>query len=210
MFLALMIAFGLGLYAASNHNRRGDWAVLAFTQIGVTLPNFWLGLLLILVFSVGLGWFASGGFPGWEAGFWTALRALVLPAVALAITQAAILCRVIRGSLLEVLGEDFMRTARAKGLSERQALLRHALRNAMIPVVTIIALQFAQVITGTIVIENVFSLPGLGQLVFQAINQRDVVVVRNVVLFLAATVISISFIVDVAYVLIDPRLRRRV
>jgi peptide/nickel transport system permease protein len=156
-----------------------------------------------------LRWFSASGFPGWEAGLLPALKALVLPAVALAVAQAAILARVIRSSLLEVLGEDFVRTARAKGLSKKQSLWRHALRNALIPVVTVIGLQFAHLLAGTIVIENVFALPGLGRLIFQSINQRDLMVIKNVIVLLAAMVITINFIVDLLYLAIDPRLRQR-
>ena len=138
---------------------------------------------------------------------WPGLRALILPAAALAIAQAAVLTRVVRASVLDVLGEDFVRTARAKGLTRGQALRRHALRNALIPVVTVIGLQFAHLLAGTIVIENVFSLPGLGRLIFQSINQRDLMVIKNVVVFLAAIVITVNFIVDLLYFAIDPRLR---
>ena len=130
-----------------------------------------------------------------------------LAGVALAVAQAAVLARVVRAALLDVLGEDFIRTARAKGLTRAQALRRHALRNALIPVVTVIGLQFAHLLAGTIVIENVFSLPGLGRLIFQSINQRDLMVIKNVVVFLAAIVITVNFVVDLFYLAIDPRLR---
>jgi peptide/nickel transport system permease protein len=207
MVIAVGLALVLGVYAASRHNRIGDFGVMAVTQIGVAIPSFWLGMLLILLFSLTLRWFSAGGFPGWEAGLWPGLRALILPAAALAIAQAAVLTRVVRASVLDVLGEDFVRTARAKGLTRGQALRRHALRNALIPVVTVIGLQFAHLLAGTIVIENVFSLPGLGRLIFQSINQRDLMVVKNVVVFLAAIVITVNFIVDLLYFAIDPRLR---
>jgi peptide/nickel transport system permease protein len=207
MSLAIGLALVLGIYAASRHNRPGDYGVMAVTQIGVAIPSFWLGMLLILFFSLTLRWFSAGGFPGWEAGFWPAMRALLLPALALAVAQAAVLARVVRAALLDVLGEDFVRTARAKGLTRAQALRRHALRNALIPVVTVIGLQFAHLLAGTIVIENVFSLPGLGRLIFQSINQRDLMVIKNVVVFLAAIVITVNFVVDLFYLAIDPRLR---
>lgn len=160
-----------------------------------------------------LQWFSAGGFPGWSeaegGGPWPALKALLLPAVALAVVQAAILARVTRSAVLEALREDYVRTARAKGLSRRAVLWRHVLRNAMIPVVTIMGLQFGNLLTGTIVVENVFYLPGLGRLVFQAIANRDVIVVRDVIMLLAAAVVLINFAVDVLYAWIDPRLRRR-
>ena len=208
MALATALALVLGIYAASRHNKLGDYGVMALTQVGVAIPSFWLGMLLVLLFSLTLRWFSAGGFPGWEAGLWPGLKALILPVVALAVAQAAVLARVVRASLLDVLGEDFVRTARSKGLTRGQALRRHALRNALIPVVTVIGLQFAHMLAGTIVIENVFSLPGLGRLIFQSINQRDLMVIKNVVVFLAAIVITVNFIVDLFYLAIDPRLRQ--
>ena len=212
MLLTTVAALALGLYAAANHNKWGDFGVMAFSQLGIAIPNFWFAILLILVFSVQLRWFSAGGFPGWTeeagGGFWPALKALVLPAVALASVQAAILARIVRSSVLEVQREDFVRTARAKGLSRRAALWRHVLRNAMVPVVTVMGLQFASLLTATIVVENVFYLPGIGRLVFQAIANRDLVVVRNVVMLLAGVVVAVNFVVDVLYGVIDPRLRR--
>jgi peptide/nickel transport system permease protein len=156
---------------------------------------------------VKLRWVSATGFPGWDEGIGAGLKALVLPALSLAAVQAAILARVTRSAVLEVMREDFVRTARAKGLSGRAVMWRHVLRNAMIPVLTIMGLQFANLITGTIVVENVFVLPGIGRLVFQAIANRDLVVVRDVVLLLAATVVAVNFVVDVLYALIDPRLK---
>ena len=212
MGITVVLALGLGLYAASRHNTFGDLGVMAASQVGIAIPNFWFAILLILFFAVKLQWVSAGGFPGWTedegGGPWEGLKALVLPAVALALVQAAILARVTRSAVLEVMREDFVRTARAKGLTRRQALWRHVLRNAMIPVVTIMGLQFANLITGTIVVENVFVLPGIGRLVFQAISNRDLVVVRDVVMLLAAVVVVVNFLVDVLYALIDPRLRR--
>ena len=160
-----------------------------------------------------LQWFSAGGFPGWSeadgGGFWPALQSLLLPALALATVQAAILARITRSAVLDVLREDFVRTARAKGLSKRAVLWRHVLRNAFVPVLTVMGLQFANLVTGTIVVENVFYLPGLGRLIFQAISNRDIVIVQNVVMLLAATVIGINFVVDVLYAVIDPRLKAR-
>ena len=216
MVLTTALALVLGLYAAAHHRRLGDVGVMAASQVGMAVPSFWFAILLILLFSVRLEWFNAGGFPGWTdpdsgtftaASLWDGLLALVLPALALAVVQAAILARVTRSAVLEVLREDFVRTARAKGLSRRQALWRHVLRNAMIPVLTLMGLQFANLITGTIVVENVFVLPGIGRLVFQAIANRDLVVVRDVVMLLAAVVVIVNFVVDVLYALIDPRLK---
>lgn len=205
--LSAVMAIPLGVLAAARHGRLSDLLVMAFSQLGVAIPNFWFALLLILVFSVQLGWLSTGGFSGWEAGLWPGLTSLLMPAIALALPQAAILARVTRSSMLETLGEDYVRTARAKGLSKKRALWRHALRNAMIPVVTIMGLQFSFLLAGTIIIENVFYLPGLGRLIFQAISNRDLVVVRNLVLLLACAVIVVNFIVDLLYAWLDPRLR---
>ncbi|MBT9490145.1 MAG: ABC transporter permease [Rubrivivax sp.] len=212
MALTIVMALAAGVYAASQHNKAGDVGVMAASQLGIAIPNFWFAILLILLFAVQLQWVGAGGFPGWTeddgGGLVDGFVALLLPALALAMVQAAILARVTRSAVLEVMREDFVRTARAKGLSRGQALRRHVLRNAMIPVLTVGGLQFGNLVTGAIVVENVFVLPGLGRLVFQAIANRDLVVVRDVVLFLAATVITINLLVDLLYLLIDPRLRR--
>jgi peptide/nickel transport system permease protein len=207
MLLSTGLALTLGIYAASHHNRAADVSVMATSQLGIAIPNFWFAIVLIFVFAVKLRWFSAGGFPGWEDDFGEAFKALILPAVSLAVVQAAILARITRSAVLDVLREDFVRTARAKGLSRRAVLWRHVLRNAFVPVLTVMGLQFANLLTGTIVVENVFSLPGLGRLIFQAIANRDVIVVRNVVMLLAASVIVINFVVDVLYAVIDPRLK---
>jgi peptide/nickel transport system permease protein len=211
MAQTVVLALGLGVYAASRHNRLGDVGVMAASQVGIAIPNFWFAILLILLFAVHLQWVSAGGFPGWTedegGGLVDGVVALILPSIALALVQAAILARVTRSAVLDVMREDFVRTARAKGLSRRQALWRHVLRNAMIPVLTVAGLQFANLITGTIVVENVFVLPGIGRLVFQAISNRDLVVVRDVVMLLAAVVVVVNFVVDVLYAVIDPRLR---
>jgi peptide/nickel transport system permease protein len=204
--LSTAIAIPLGVFAAARHARPADAGVMAFSQLGVAVPNFWFALLLVLLFSVTLNWAPSGGFPGWASGP-TALGALILPAISLALPQAAILARVTRSAVLDALGEDWVRTARAKGLTRAQTLRGHVLRNALIPVVTIMGLQFSFLLAGAIIIENVFYLPGLGRLVFQAINQRDVIVVRDIVMLLAGLVIVINFVVDLLYAVIDPRLR---
>ena len=207
MALTTVLALVVGVYAASRHNRLGDVGLMGLTQIGIAVPNFWFAILLILLFSVHLQWFSAGGFPGWDEGVADALKALLLPALSLAVVQAAILARITRSAVLEVLREDFVRTARAKGLSQRATLWRHVLRNAMIPVVTVMGLQFANLLAGTIVVENVFYLPGLGRLIFQSISNRDLIVVRNCVMLLATMVIVVNFVVDVLYAVIDPRVK---
>ena len=210
IILSTAIAIPAGVFAAAKHNKVADVGVSALAQIGIAIPNFWFAMLLILFFAVTLGWFPAGGFAGWDDGVLPALRSLLLPAVALALPQAAILTRVTRSAVLEVLGEDHIRTARAKGLTRGAALRRHAVRNALIPVVTIMGLQFSFLLAGTIVIENVFYLPGLGRLLFQAIAQRDLIVVQSLVVLLAGAVVIVNFIVDLAYLVIDPRLRKAV
>jgi peptide/nickel transport system permease protein len=207
MALTTVLALVVGVYAASRHNRLGDVGLMGLTQVGIAVPNFWFAILLILLFSVHLQWFSAGGFPGWDEGVVDALKALLLPALSLAAVQAAILARITRSAVLEVLREDFVRTARAKGLSQRATLWRHVLRNAMIPVVTVMGLQFANLLAGTIVVENVFYLPGLGRLIFQSISNRDLIVVRNCVMLLATMVIVVNFVVDVLYAVIDPRVK---
>jgi peptide/nickel transport system permease protein len=207
--LSTAIAFPVGIWAAARRGSAVDAGIMGATQLGIAVPNFWFAMLLVLVFAVRLRWVSAGGFPGWDAGLWPGLRALLLPAVALALPQAAILARVMRSALIDTLGEDFVRTARAKGLTRGQALRRHALRNALIPVLTIIGLQFSFLLAGAIIIENVFFLPGLGRLVFQAISQRDLIVVKSVVMLLVVAVIVVTYLVDLAYAAVDPRLRRR-
>ncbi len=209
LLLSTIIAVPAGVWAASRRHSPLDFSVMGVTQLGIAIPNFWFAMLLVLLFSITLRWFSAGGFPGWDAGFWGALKALTLPAVALALPQASILTRVLRSSLLETLSEDYIRTARAKGLSERQALWKHALRNALIPVLTILGMQFSFLIAGAVIIENVFYLPGLGRLVFQGITQRDLIVVKSVSILLVFAVTVVTFLIDLAYAWVDPRLRTR-
>ena len=207
MIFAVIISIPLGIYAARHQNRPADVSVMFFTQLGLATPEFWLGILLILLLSVHWGLFSAGGFAGWTVNFWGSLKALLLPAFALGVIRASILTRLTRSSMLEVLREDYVRTARAKGLRERTVIYTHALRNALIPVLTIMGLQLGQLLAGAIIIENVYYLPGLGRLVFNAIGQRDLPVVRDVVLFMAAAVVVVNFIVDLAYAYVDPRIQ---
>ena len=206
--LAIALAFPAGILAASRRGGVTDSIVMAITQLGVAVPNFWFAMWLVLLFAIKLPWFSAGGFSGWDAGVLSGIKSLTLPAIALALPQASILARVLRSSLLDVLNEDYIRTARAKGLTRRQALWRHALRNAMIPVLTIIGLQFSFLLAGAIIIENVFFLPGLGRLVFQSIAQRDLIVVESVIMLLVFAVVLVTFLVDLTYAWVDPRMRR--
>lgn len=202
------VAITLGVIAAALHGRPGDWIVMTVSQIGIAVPAFWSAIMLVLLFAVTLRWLPPGGFPGWDDPF-AALRALILPTAALALVQSAILTRVTRSSVLEVMRQDFARTARAKGLSRSAILWRHVLPNALLPIITIVGLQFAGLVTGTIIIENVFYLPGLGRLIFQSITNRDLFTVQALVLFFAALVVTANLVVDVLYAVIDPRLRVR-
>ena len=209
LLLSTVIAIPIGLFAASRHGKPADWSTMGITQIFIAVPNFWFAMILVMIFAIQLRWFSAGGFPGWDQGVLASLKALTLPAISLALPQASILTRVMRSAVLETLTQDYIRTARAKGLSRRQTLFNHALRNALIPVLTIIGLQFSFLIAGAIIIENVFFLPGLGRLVFQGITQRDLIVVESVVMLLVFAVILVTFLVDIAYALVDPRLRRQ-
>lgn len=207
MAFTVVIALAVGVTAAARHNKLGDVGLMGVAQLGIAIPNFWFAILLILVFSVQLKWFSAGGFDGWGEGILAGLKALLLPALSLAVVQAAILARFTRSAVLEVMREDFVRTARAKGVSQRAVLWTHVLRNALIPVITVMGMQFSELLAGTIVVENVFYLPGLGRLIFQAISNRDLVVVRNCVMLLAAMVVIVNFVVDILYAVIDPRIK---
>lgn len=207
LILSTALAIPVGVLAAAKRGAWPDLGVMAATQIGIAIPNFWFAMLLVLLFAIQLQWVSAGGFAGWDS-FGAGLASLTLPAFALALPQAAILARVLRSALLETLEQDYIRTARAKGLSRRQTLWRHALRNAGIPVMTILGLQFSFLLAGAIIIENVFFLPGLGRLIFQGITQRDLIVVESVTMLLVFAVILVTFVVDLAYATLDPRLRR--
>ncbi|SMF64642.1 peptide/nickel transport system permease protein [Azospirillum oryzae] len=205
LVISTALALPLGLLAAARRGRGGDWAVLGFSQLGVSMPSFWIAILLILLFSLTLHWFPAGGFPGWGGGIGPALHALLLPALALALPEAAILARVTRTAVLDTLAEDHIRTARAKGVGRAAVLLRHALPNALIPVATVLGLQISFLVAGAVVVENVFTLPGLGRLLYQAIGQRDLIVVQGVVVLLALFVVVVNALVDIACALADPR-----
>lgn len=208
--LALLLALPLGVLAAVAHRHWLGTVLAALSQIGIAVPAFWLAILLITVVAVQWQLLPAGGFPG--AG-WAqpraAVEALVLPVVVLGVAQAAILMRYVRSAVLEVMREDFIRTARAKGASRSRALFRHGLRNAAIPVLTVLGVQLATLLVGAVVVENVFALPGLGRMLLQDVGNRDLVKVQSVVLVLTAAVLLINFLVDVAYRVVDPRLRGR-
>lgn len=208
MLVALLVAVPLGVLAAVRHRHPLGTLLGAVSQLGIAVPAFWLGILLITLLAVRWQLFPAGGLPpgGWAEPAAT-LRALALPVIVLGLAQGAILMRYVRSSVLEVMREDFIRTARAKGCSKARALTRHGLRNAAIPVVTVLGLQLATLLIGAVVIENVFALPGLGRMLLQDVGNRDLVKVQTVVLVLTAAVLIVNFLVDVLYRVIDPRLR---
>ena len=206
--LSVVIALPLGVLAAARRGGIVDAIATVFSQISIAVPAFWVALLLIILFSSTLGLMPAGGFPGWDAGLLPALQALLMPAVALALPQAGVLTRVARSAVLDTLHEDFARTAVAKGLSRRTVLWRHIVPNALVPILTILGLQFTFLVAGAVLVENVFNLPGLGRLAFQALSQRDIIVMQDVVLFFAGLVIVMNFIVDLSYLAIDPRMRK--
>jgi len=204
---ALLVAIPLGVFAAWKHGTAGDWGVMGFTQIGISIPNFWFGIVLVLVFAVTWQVFPSGGFPGWRQDLPGSVKALILPALALSLGEIAILTRVTRSAMLDTLREDYVRTARAKGAPEHVVLFRHALRNAMIPVTTVAGLIAGFLVAGAVIIESVFRLPGVGQLVYDSINNRDLIVIKNVVILFTILVLVVNLLVDLAYALLDPRPR---
>jgi peptide/nickel transport system permease protein len=199
LLVTLVLALPLGLLAAARRDTAWDHGAMTFSLLGVSIPNFWMGPLLILVFALWLGWFPVSGREG--AG------AVILPALTLGTSLSAILARMIRSSVLEVLGEDFIRTAYAKGLTRRQVLIRHALPNALLPVITILGLQLGALLAGAVITETVFSWPGIGLLTVEAIQSRDYPVVQACVLLIALTYVLINSLTDLVYSLVDPRIR---
>ena len=207
MFVACAVALPLGILAAL---RRGSWldpVVTTTAQLGAAVPSFWLGLLLILLFSVQLGWLPAGGYVPWCESPLENVRSLTLPTLALGLGQAAVITRMTRAALLETLSQDYVRTARAKGLPGRTVVFKHGLRNALVTLITVLGLSFSQVLVGAIVIEQVFSLPGLGRLALTAIGTRDFPLLQGEVLVYATVIVFLSFVVDLAYGFLDPRIR---
>jgi peptide/nickel transport system permease protein len=200
LVLALLIALPIGVLAAQHQGRALDGAAMGLSLIGAAIPNFWLGPMLILVFSLWLGWTPVSGRDGWVS--------LILPAVTLGTGLAAVLARMVRSCVLEVLGEDYVRTAQAKGLGPAAVLWRHALRNAWLPILTLIGLQLGALLAGAVITETVFAWPGLGSLLVEAIQQRDYPVVQGAVLLVSLTYVLVNGATDLAYGLLDPRTRR--
>lgn len=207
MGVACAVALPLGILAALKRGTPLDPLVTTTAQLGAAVPSFWLGLLLILLFSVRLGWLPAGGYVSWAENPWGSVRSLVLPTLALGLGQAAVITRMTRAALLETLSQDYVRTARAKGLRGRSVILKHGLRNALVTLLTVLGLSFSQILVGAIVIEQVFSLPGLGRLALTAIGTRDFPLLQGEVLIYAGAIIFLSFLVDLAYGFLDPRIR---
>ena len=209
MVISMAVGLPLGILAARRRGKALDTVIMVTAQTGVAIPNFWFGMLLTLLFAVTLRWLPPGGFTPWDEDSGAAFRGLILPSLALALPQASILARVMRTALVDVTGQDYIRTARAKGLTMGEAVWRHGVRNALLPVLTILGLQFAYLVAGTIIVENVFYLPGLGRLIFTAISERDLVLVRGATVILIVAVTATMLLTDIAYALVDPRLRER-
>lgn len=209
MIISIVVGLPLGIFAARQRGKALDTGIMVVAQMGVAIPNFWFGMLLTLLFAVTLRWLPTGGFSPWDEDSGAAFRGLILPSLALALPQAAILARVMRTALVDVTGQDFIRTARAKGLTMGEAVWRHGVRNALLPVLTILGLQFAFLIAGTIIVENVFYLPGLGKLIYTAISERDLILVRGATIILIIAVTATMLLTDIAYAIVDPRLRER-
>ena len=207
--IVISVAIGVpaGVLAARYHNTTTDQVLMVIALLGVSIPNFLLGLLFILFFSVWLGWFPVAGYSPLEYGWLKTLRSLVLPAFALGLVQSALIARIARSSMLDVLREQFITAGRAKGLGERAVIYKHALKNAMIPTVTIIGISFAILISGAVVVETVFNIPGLGRLIISAVLRRDYPVIQGVVLCIAGMYMLINLAVDLSYLLFDPRVR---
>jgi peptide/nickel transport system permease protein len=205
--VALVVALPLGVLAGVRYRQPSGALISGLSLVGIAIPAFWAGLLLVTVFAIQLRWLPAGGFVDWTQDPTAAVRSLILPALALGLVQAAILTRYVRSAIIDVQREEFIRTARAKGLSRWQALTRHGFRNAAIPVVTILGIQLTALLVGAIVIENVFVLPGLGRLLLQSVGNRDLIVVQDLVMLITAVVLIVNFAVDVSYRLLDPRVR---
>lgn len=207
MFIALVISFPAGIFSALKWNSPLDYFLLFVTQLGIAIPSFWVGILLILVFSLYFRLFPTGGFVSWWENPLEAFRHLLLPSVSLGLVAAAFLTRMLRSSMLEVLNQAYITVAKAKGLTSYQVIFRHALKNALIPVITLAGIQWSFLMGGSIVIEQVFALPGLGRLLLSAVYTRDIPLIQGLVMFITTVVVVSNFIVDLLYAYLDPRIR---
>lgn len=204
---AVLVGITAGLVAAVNHNRWPDQAVMTAALLGLSVPDFWLGLVMVLVFAVSLGWLPSGGFTAFGQSPAEWLRGMILPALTLGLVQVGFIARMARASMLDTLGQDYVRTADAKGLAKLRVVLRHALPNALIPILTVIGIVSGALLGGAVIVEQVFSIPGIGRLIVGAIAARDFPVLQAGLLFLAVVYLSINLVVDILYAVVDPRVR---
>ncbi|PYN09459.1 MAG: peptide ABC transporter [Candidatus Rokuibacteriota bacterium] len=207
LVIAVVLGVPAGVIAARHHDGTTDQALMAGALVGISIPNFLLGLLLILFFSVRLGWFPVAGYSPLEYGWFGTLRSLTLPAFALGVVQSALIARIARSAMLDVLREQFIVAGRAKGLGERAVVYKHALKNAMIPTVTVIGISLAILISGSVIVEQVFNIPGLGRLIISAVLRRDYPVIQGVVICIAGIYMLVNLAVDLSYVVFDPRVR---
>jgi peptide/nickel transport system permease protein len=205
MFVSILIAIPAGIISAVKRQKPADYAAMIFALLGISLPEFWFGIMLILTFSIWLPWLPSMGYVSPFEDFFGSLKYLIMPSVALGLRMAGVVTRMTRSSMLDELGQDYVRTARSKGLSERTVVFVHALKNALIPTVTVVGLQFGTILGGTVVIEMVFSVPGLGQLLVQGILTRDYLVVQAAVLFISILFVFVNILVDFIYTILNPR-----
>jgi peptide/nickel transport system permease protein len=210
--LAMIVAVGIGIPAGIlAAQRRGKWldvGTMGIAMIGISMPTFWLGLNLILIFAVKLRWLPVAGYAPLSDGLWTCLKYLILPAVTLGVAQSALIARMTRSMMLDVLNADFIRTARSKGITERRIVYGHALRNAFLPLLNVIGLAFAALLGGAVVTEQIFNIPGVGRLLIQAVGRRDVPLVQGTVLAIAAIYVLVNLLVDVISAVLDPRIRK--
>ncbi|NHN31756.1 ABC transporter permease [Paenibacillus agricola] len=207
LIVAIIIGVGSGIISAVFRNKPVDHIAMTGAMVGVSMPEFWFGLMLILVFSVKLQWFPVAGFVPLSEGVFACLRSLTLPAMSLGLIQAAFIARITRSSMLDVIHEDFVRTARAKGLSPRLIVFKHVLRNALIPIITVIGITTAVLMGGAIAIETVFTLPGIGRMLISAVSRRDYPLIQGIVLFVSLMFIVINLVVDIIYTWVDPRIK---
>jgi len=209
LVIVLLISLPLGMFAARRQNKFSDMSLSTVTQVGMAIPSFWLGMILILYVGLQFSFFKISGYIPWTQSVAGALSTLVLPALTIAIPQIAINFRYVRTSILEQVQLDYVRTIRSKGMSEQNVMYKHVLKNSMIPILTVFGLIMAEVVAGTIIVEQVFSLPGVGQLLITAISNRDFPLVQGIVMYITVAVVMINFMVDILYSVLDPRIRLR-
>lgn len=205
LIIAIIIGVPAGIIAAQKQNTFIDYSVTTLSLVGVSMPIFWLGVMLVLFFSVNLGWFPAIGMGSFENGFWDFISHLILPSLALATIPTSQFARIIRSSMLETISQDYIKTARSKGLSESNVIYKHAFKNALTPLITVMGLQFSLLLSGAILTETIFSWPGMGLLLIDAIEKRDFVVVQNTVIFIAVIYVVINLIVDILYKVVNPK-----